>query len=180
MLLTVSNLSDYWMSCETCVTCHMKHALQLKEHPKLEYSSSIWHPNNIKLINRLEPVQQKAAWWTPQKCCRISSVNNMLTARGWPYLQHRCRKARLVNTRWLSQYHKSPSFPFPVIPSAHLSSVVLTTGSSPFSPQCNQGLKWPHWGCCCCTHPWVFLFTSSKISTIGVGHAPPVSSVDDG
>ena len=55
----------------------------------------------------------------------------MLTTLGWPYLQHRCRRARLVNTRWLSQYHKSPSFPFPVIPSAHLSSVVLTTGSSP-------------------------------------------------
>ena len=63
----------------------------------------------------------------------LQDVNNMLTTLGWPYLQHRCRKARLVNTRWLSQYHKSPSFPFPVIPSAHLSSVVLTTGSS-FSP----------------------------------------------
>ena len=103
--------------------------------PGLEYASSIWHPNNIKLINRLESVQQKAAWWTPQRCCRISIVNNMLTTLGWPYLQHRCRKARLVNTRWLSQYRKSPSFPFPVIPSAHLSSVVLTTGSSPFSPR---------------------------------------------
>ena len=78
--------------------------------------------------------KQKAAWWTPQRCCRISNVTNMLTTLGWPYLQHRCRKARLVNTRWLSQYHKSPSFPFPVIPSAYLSSVVLTTGSSPFSP----------------------------------------------
>ena len=101
--------------------------------PVLEYASSIWHPNNFKLINHLESVQQKAAWWTPQRCCRISNVNNMLTL-GWPYLQHRCRKARLVNTMWLSQYHKSPSFPFPVIPSARLSSVVLTTGSSPFSP----------------------------------------------
>ena len=102
--------------------------------PVLEYASSIWHPNNIKLINRLKSVRQKAAWWTPQRRCRISNVNNMLTTLGWSYLQHRCRKTRLVNTRWLSQYHKSPSFPFPVIPSAHLSSVVLTTGSSPFSP----------------------------------------------
>ena len=84
-----------------------------------------------------------------------------------------------VNTRWLSQYHKSPSFPFPVIPSALLSSVILTTGNSPFS-QRNQGLEWPHWGCGCCTHPWDFLFTSSKISTFGVGHAPQVCSVDDG
>jgi len=25
--------------------------------PVLEYASSIWHPNNIKLINRLESVQ---------------------------------------------------------------------------------------------------------------------------
>ena len=84
---------------------------------------------DIKLINHLQQksVQQKAAWWTPQRCCRISNVNNMLTTLGWPSLQHRCRKARLVNTRWLSQYHKSPSFPY-------LSSVVLTTGSSPFSP----------------------------------------------
>ena len=48
----------------------------------LEYASSIWHPNNIKLINRLESVQQKAAWWTPQRCCRISSVSNMLTTLG--------------------------------------------------------------------------------------------------
>ncbi len=153
-------------------------------------------PDNINLINRLESVQQKAAWWTPQRCCRISSVNNMLTTLGWPYLQHRCRKARLVNfykfhhhhgsiatdTKWIpgdSQYHKSPSFPFPVIPSALLSSVILTTGNSPFS-QRNQGLEWPHWGCGCCAHPWDFLFTSSKISTFRVGHAPQVSSVDDG
>ena len=50
--------------------------------PVLEYASSIWHPNNINLINRLESVQQKAAWWTPQRCCRISSVNNMLTTLG--------------------------------------------------------------------------------------------------
>ena len=43
MVLTVSNLSDYWMSCETCVTCHMKHALhlQFKEHPKLRKCSNI-------------------------------------------------------------------------------------------------------------------------------------------
>ena len=33
MLLTVSNLSDYWVLCETYVTCHAKHALQFKEHP---------------------------------------------------------------------------------------------------------------------------------------------------
>ena len=50
--------------------------------PVLEYASSTWHPNNINLINRLESVQQKAAWWTPQRCCRISSVNNMLTTLG--------------------------------------------------------------------------------------------------
>ena len=30
--------------------------------PVLEYASSIGDPNNIKLINRLESVQQKAAW----------------------------------------------------------------------------------------------------------------------
>ena len=41
MLLTVSNLSDYWMSCETCVTCHAKHALQFKEHLKLRKCSNI-------------------------------------------------------------------------------------------------------------------------------------------
>ncbi len=41
MLLTVSNLSDYWMSCETCITCHAKHALQFKEHPKLRKCSNI-------------------------------------------------------------------------------------------------------------------------------------------
>ena len=34
--------------------------------PVLEYASSIWHPNNINLINRLESVQQKAAWWIPE------------------------------------------------------------------------------------------------------------------
>ena len=41
VLLTVSNLSDYWMSCKTCVTCHAKHALQFKEHPKLRKCSNI-------------------------------------------------------------------------------------------------------------------------------------------
>ena len=41
MLLTVSNLSDYWMSCETCVICHVKHALQFKEHLKLRKCSNI-------------------------------------------------------------------------------------------------------------------------------------------
>ena len=41
MLLTVSNLSDYWMSCETCVTCHANHALQFTEHPKLRKCSNI-------------------------------------------------------------------------------------------------------------------------------------------
>ena len=41
MLLTVSNLSDYWMLCETCVTCHTKHSLQFKEHPKLRKCSNI-------------------------------------------------------------------------------------------------------------------------------------------
>ena len=41
MLLTVSNLSDYWMSRETYVTCHVKHALQFKEHPKLRKCSNI-------------------------------------------------------------------------------------------------------------------------------------------
>ena len=41
MLLTVSNRSDYWMSCERCVTCHAKHALQFKEHLKLRKCSNI-------------------------------------------------------------------------------------------------------------------------------------------
>ena len=41
MLLTVSNLSDYWMSCETCVTCHTKHVLQFKKHLKLRKCSNI-------------------------------------------------------------------------------------------------------------------------------------------
>ena len=41
MLLTVSNLNDYWMSCETCVTCHAKHALQFTEHLKLRKCSNI-------------------------------------------------------------------------------------------------------------------------------------------
>ena len=75
--------------------------------PVLKYASSIWHPNNINLINRLESVQQKAAWWTPQRCCKISSVNNMLTTLGWPYLQHRCRKARLVNFYKFHHHHGS-------------------------------------------------------------------------
>ena len=48
--------------------------------PVLEYASSTWHPNNINLINRLESVQE--ARWTPERCCRISSVNNMLTTLG--------------------------------------------------------------------------------------------------
>ena len=29
------------MSCETCVTCHTKQALQFKEHPKLRKCSNI-------------------------------------------------------------------------------------------------------------------------------------------
>ena len=41
MLSTVSNLSDYWMSYETCVTCHAKHALQFKEHLKLRKCSNV-------------------------------------------------------------------------------------------------------------------------------------------
>ena len=136
-------------------------------------------PNNIKLINRLESVQQKAAWWTPQRCCRISNVNNMLTTLGWPYLQHRCRKAGLVKTRWLSQYHKSPSFPFPVIPSAHMSSVVLTTGSSPFSPMQSriEMTSLRMW----LLHPplrlFVHVFQNQYLQS---RPCPQVSSVDDG
>ena len=163
----------------------------------LEYASTIWHPNNIKLINRLESVQQKAAWWTPQRCCRISNVNNMLTTLGWPYLQHTCRKARLVNFYKFHHHHGSIATgtkwmpgDYPSITRAHHSHSLLYPMSTCqvlywlqevlLFPQRNQGLKWPHWGCGCCTHPWDFLFTSSKISTFGVGQAPQVSSVDDG
>ena len=165
--------------------------------PVLEYASSNWHPNNIKLINCLKSVQQKAAWWTPQRCCRISNVNNMLTTLGWPYLQHRCRKARLVKfykfyhhhgsiatgTKWIpgdypsiTRDHHSHSLLYPV----PTYQVLYWLQEILLFPQHNQGLKWPHWGCGCCTHPWDFLFTSSKISTFGVGHAPQVSSVDAG
>ena len=147
--------------------------------PVLEYASSSWHLNNIKLINHLESVQQKAAWWTPQRCCRISNVNNILTTLGWPYLQHRCRKARLVNTRWLSQYHKSPSFPFPVIPSAHLSSVVLATGSSPFPPKQSriEMTSLRMW----LLHPPLRLFVHVfQNQYLWSRPCPQVSSVDDG
>ena len=39
--LTVSNLSDYWMWYETCVTCHVKHELQFTVtcHVKQSYNS---------------------------------------------------------------------------------------------------------------------------------------------
>ena len=117
--------------------------------------------------------------------------------QGWPYLQHRCRRARLVNFYKFHHHHGSIATDtkwipgdYPSITRAHHSHSLLYPVPTcqvlywlqevlPF-PQRNQGLKWPHWGCGCCTYPWDFLFTSSKISTFGVGHAPQVSSVDDG
>ena len=52
--------------------------------------------------------------------------------------------------------HHSHSLSYPV-PSCH------TDYRKSFFPQHNQGLERPCWGCGCCTHPWVFLITSSNM-----------------
>ena len=133
----------------------------------------------------------KAAWWTQQRYCRCrtSSVNNMLTKLGWPPLQHRCRKARLVifykfhhsSIVCNNHSHQAEQPTIPVSGACHsysLSYLVPYWPQEILFSQHNQGWEWPHWGCGGCTHPWDFPFTSSKINTLRVGPAPPVSSVD--
>ena len=114
----------------------------------------------------LAPKQHQADQ-PPRVCTAKGSMVDTTETLGWPYLQHRCRKARLVNTRWLP-VSQEPIIPIP----CYTCQVLYWLQEVLLFPQCNQGLKWPLWGCCCCTHPWDFLFTSSKISTFGVGHAP--------
>jgi hypothetical protein len=64
--------------------------------PILEYASSVWDPHTQTDIDRLEMVQRRAARFVFNKYSPRTSVTELLETLGWPTLQERRKRARLV------------------------------------------------------------------------------------
>ena len=64
--------------------------------PILEYSSTVWDPESVANINKLEAVQRRAARFTLSRYHNTSSVSAMIASLKWPSLRHRRKVSRLV------------------------------------------------------------------------------------
>ena len=65
-------------------------------HPILEYTSSVWDPHTNVNIQKLEPVQRRAARFCLGDYSRYSSVRSMLLLLDLPSLQFRRKLAKLT------------------------------------------------------------------------------------
>ena len=71
-------------------------AYQALVRPKLEYSCSVWDPNQSQHIHKLEMVQRRAARFVCNNYHNTSSVTDMVNTLQWPPLADRRLKSRLV------------------------------------------------------------------------------------
>lgn len=72
-----------------------EHAYQTFVRPSVEFCSTVWSPHTIKLKDKLESVQRKAARFVFNDFSRASSVSNMLERLSWPTLELRRNHAKL-------------------------------------------------------------------------------------
>lgn len=63
--------------------------------PVLEYASTIWFPQTVTSVNKLEKVERKAARFICNRYRRTYSPTNMLSSCGLPTLAARAKQARL-------------------------------------------------------------------------------------
>lgn len=63
--------------------------------PVLEYASTIWFPQTVTSVNKLEKVERKAARFICNRYRRTYSPTNMLSSVGLPTLAARAKQARL-------------------------------------------------------------------------------------
>ena len=57
--------------------------------PILEYASVVWDPHQQYIINNIEMIQRRAAWWVKQDYRLTSSVSDMINDLQWTTLQKR-------------------------------------------------------------------------------------------
>ncbi len=64
--------------------------------PIMEYTSTIWSPNQQELICNIDMVQRRAARYIMKKYDRQESVSDLISDLGWETLKQRRAKARVV------------------------------------------------------------------------------------
>jgi len=79
-------------------------------HPQVEYCSTIWHPWQKHLTNRIEMVQKSAARYVQNYYHYTSNVTNMLRELKWSSLEQRWNQASLImlhkiHNRQVNVYH---------------------------------------------------------------------------
>ena len=64
--------------------------------PLLEYSSTVWDPNQKELINKIEMIQKRAARFTTNTYNRTTSITALIKDLEWDTLQNRRTANRLT------------------------------------------------------------------------------------
>ena len=64
--------------------------------PQLEYCAAVWDPYTSDLINQIEAVQRRAAWFVKNDYDRRSSVSAMIDNLEWGTLAHQRKITRVT------------------------------------------------------------------------------------